>query len=183
MFEVDLSAMNRFANRLRRLARFAMAAVFGGASFFWIRSQWVGDSLAWSRPVDVFGVSSNDGYLYVFYGIRYMPNLDGDGLVYKHKSPEVWPTDRMSSPEWCLWGGAVWGTSFTEIAIETWKISIICALVLVRRPLALRETKLREQMAHRNSIRIGLCHKCGYDLRATPNRCPECGTIPPTRSA
>jgi hypothetical protein len=50
--------------------------------------------------------------------------------------------------------------------------------VVVVLPLTLAATALwRRSRRARARRQAGLCVHCGYDLRATPARCPECGTV------
>jgi hypothetical protein len=48
-------------------------------------------------------------------------------------------------------------------------------LLLVIAPCVAGAKARRRWRAHR--LEMGLCTTCGYDLRATPDRCPECGTV------
>jgi hypothetical protein len=60
---------------------------------------------------------------------------------------------------------------------------LLVILVLLILPMAWVARRRWESYEARMAAKRGKCVKCGYDLRATPERCPECGTIPATTGA
>jgi hypothetical protein len=63
-----------------------------------------------------------------------------------------------------------WRGRMTLLTVPFWFLTSISAFL----PLAHVATTLRRSHRRRHL----LCVECGYDLRATPDRCPECGDIP-----
>jgi hypothetical protein len=64
-------------------------------------------------------------------------------------------------------GDGGWDHYFAHILIPFWFMFLCTALL----PAA----RLRAWVKRRRRRAAGQCPACGYDLRATPDRCPECG--------
>jgi hypothetical protein len=65
------------------------------------------------------------------------------------------------------------------LKIPFWPLIIIFSLF----PLIRFSRKYRRHRKRRRDLASGLCLICGYDMRATPDRCPECGTAPHVKPA
>ena len=75
-----------------------------------------------------------------------------------------WYHFRFEYADWTDMGG-----HWRRVGVPMWFITGIVAL-----PVA---AGLRGRMTRRRGVRRGLCPFCGYDLRATPQQCPECGAV------
>jgi hypothetical protein len=63
------------------------------------------------------------------------------------------------------------GYDHRSVYVPYWFLAAVTGLQLA--PLTFKRARRRRS---RSRERRGLCPSCGYDLRATPERCPECGS-------
>ena len=118
------------------------------------------------------------------------------GLVYvQWKYPTSIPTDphimqwrwphhsdttvNVGSPSWKYLGFYCENLSDTvQVVIPYWFVLLVAGYLSGRWVFASRKLR-RQGRAFRQAN--NLCLNCGYDLRATPDRCPECGVVPERR--
>jgi hypothetical protein len=95
-------------------------------------------------------------------------------------NPIPWP-HRFSMLGFRYWNTKLPGTpSFRgmDVVGGTIPLWFVATLLAIAPGVAAR--RLRHERRRRRRIAAGLCGACGYDVRASGERCPECGLLVPS---
>jgi hypothetical protein len=171
--------------------------------WLWIRSYWVADSFFRERMESV-RVNGSSRFIHESWrvqsmrgGVSYCHGWTDPFVAYDMESSqrERWEHEmprgfdlpkRRGLRRWSLAGivvaqfpsdhvlemvspGFDWGPH-RIVRVPYWLPTFAFALLSA----ALAISAMRRQRVQK----LGLCAECGYDLRATPSRCPECGARP-----
>ena len=176
---------------MRRLGRWianiltALSLILCIASVvFWLRSYQVSEVAGRRYPLAVYGMRANYGYV-GWYWTRF----DRSFLTLRPATTTEWFYHRkdfsgnlpeLESPN-IRFGGVIYKTTkisgvaeWHNLVIRGWELALIFSIA----PIMRYKQHQRHVILLRD--RAGLCVNCGYDLRATPDRCPECGRPVPT---
>ena len=155
-----------------------------------LRSIWVHDQIAresYDPPTGTFStvmIWSADAVVQVVVSEESQPEM----ADYYRRFPSEMPAGRWSHRQFAgtpqdSWSRSTW-TAFeirrnfydrhghgpsSWIKMPLWVFVLITAIA----PLV----RLAQILIQRRHKRFGLCAQCGYDLRVTPDRCPECGAM------
>jgi hypothetical protein len=177
--------------RLFNLLTTLSLVLYVAACVLWVRSYWALDALSWTRA------DNAGGQRYSWFRIiasgrgHFACSCDAEVYELGAITPQeaARPTGRWRWEGWergrpgdavPAFGGTPnlgWGFHFAwhhdpagvrrEGVVPYWAVALFTVLLPAGRTAA----RFHRGPGHRN----GHCPRCGYDLRATPDRCPECG--------
>ena len=149
---------------------------------FWVRSYWVVDTFSWSNTSDDHMVGSGGGRL--VYGDAHWPHgrvavwLRHDGVA---RDKAAW-FERPEHGDGFRFGGFEYSKEVLPYQmtgvwfyVPPWRLLGIPYGAVFALGLILPATRLAGWLRRMRRRRRGLCVYCGYDLRASGARCPECG--------
>ena len=176
---------------MRRLLRWTFHALAAASLLLclataglWVRSYWVCDLFTPSarrrRRTEEYGLQHYGGQLRPTAGclaaVRLVRAARGPadaamGVRVEHPSRSfamLWADFGFDADRDDPWRLRV---QLADLALPDW--SLVSAFALLPSIVTFRQ--VRAVRRRRQRSRLGLCPACGYDLRATPGRCPECG--------
>ena len=176
----------RLLNLLTALSLLACVAVAG----LWVRSHWAEDQGYWTTsPTRRLGFASSSGHVKVWHQTLLRPTADSYGApggrfhtdrASRELQPDV-PGDATTG--WNPLGLGAWSRVHGQRRYHSRGVLLPYWLPLALFAIAPAHWLWRLPARRARSARSGLCARCGYDLRASPDRCPECGTVAAVNSS
>jgi hypothetical protein len=155
-----VTAMKR---TLLNLATAVSLIVLVATVVFWVRSYTNSPSMADS---DIINLNSTDP--------RYWILFRNGGMALCRQVGRDWSIELRKFDFLGIHFGGGRGKDrlLWNLVIPLWMVALGAAALP-----AYRGMLWRRERAERRRERSGCCPNCGYDLRASPERCPECGAI------
>jgi len=176
--------------RLFNLVTGASLLLTAAIALLWWQSYTRSDKITWSQDHSLTTLRSAQGcaVLHLYRPERSIRSGDIRGLHYTQDLPTSAQLEMLgvfllcsdSSVRLVHWNraGFAWthrqnNSNLIVTAVAPfWSLAGATSMF----PLAWTGVRVRRRLRPRKTN--GLCPACGYDLRATPDRCPECGNIP-----
>ena len=142
---------------------------------FWIRAQYVYDSIKLTSDRGVIWFTTWRSYAGLDVGVHLRPPTAED-VPQRFRWSSGLPVE--GDHRWFVprFRHTVFPPDPTQFERERWDIRVpywLMLLVTIALPIA----SFRRARVLRRRAQDHLCLHCGYDLRATPERCPECGAV------
>jgi 4-amino-4-deoxy-L-arabinose transferase-like glycosyltransferase len=199
-----IHVMKRLLRILRRIVIALSLFACVATAALWLRSYWGTDYLSRQTPVP----SANSGVIshhesQIGWTNGTVRCSDGDYSLYMHLTEPIASLMTAQTTRWS-WGRLGIGhvdwetpqarslanrlgfftypsgyvTSFSDSSKRVWTMPAwLPVIAFAIAPLLALWRFIRKRRRHLR----GHCPNCNYDLRATPERCPECGAVPVAR--